>query len=224
MCDILYMHSASVDVHDLLSASLIPYQSACTLLLTVLAESLIRTHLHRNAFPYIQRGEFEDWDACCLIQSNPFGDGPGLTILIGLWLPDDKESAESEGRRWTTVDKKQSQSPLTVISSSRRCFSFTRRHWLSPWKTFYEKKIPTLWWQFLYDLKITSYNRFSYWTTWQLNRHPTNKSSKQDKCKHMHSHICTPIVTLNHNYLCNRTHNKKKAYFEMSSFFYCIFQ
>lgn len=84
MCDILYMHSASVDVHDLLSASLIPYQSACTLLLTVLAGSLIRTRLHRNAFLYIQRGEFEDRGACCLIQSNPFGDGPGLTILIGL--------------------------------------------------------------------------------------------------------------------------------------------
>lgn len=47
---------------------------------------------------------------CLLIQSDPFWEGPGLTILIGLWLPVDKkvcreQRQEANYSRWKAISE-----------------------------------------------------------------------------------------------------------------------
>ena len=99
--------------------------------------------VHKNEGPCFRmyRGELDIRGICLLIQSDPFGDGPLLTILIGLWLPVDN-GVENKGKRRTTVDEKQSQSPLTVISSPMLAF-IQLEPLIKSLKNIYLKKIPS---------------------------------------------------------------------------------
>lgn len=83
---------------------------------SVLTDSLIRTQEELWFSRY--RGKLDIRGVFLFIQSDPFWDGPGLTILIGLWLPVDKKVYKEQRQE-------ENHSEWKAISESINCHIIT---------------------------------------------------------------------------------------------------